>query len=79
MSLPKDWDNFGVYNDEKIARLRAMTPAEKVQRVNELNRAARKRAAERLRRENPIWTDKEIEAEVVKKWASGVEDYFVQL
>ena len=77
MPLPKDWDNFGVYNDEKIARLRAMTPAEKIQRVDELNRAARKRAADRLRRENPTWTDEEVQAEVAKKWLSGVEDYFV--
>jgi hypothetical protein len=77
MDLPKDWDNYGVYNDEMIALLRSMTPAQKIERVNELNRAARMRAATRLRRENPLWNDEDIQAEVAKKMLSGDEEYFL--
>ena len=78
MDRPKDWDKFGVYNEVRISWLRSLTPAEKIRLVEELNRTGKQRAAARLRRENPTWTESEVQAEVTAKWMSGVEDYFIE-
>jgi hypothetical protein len=58
------------------AKLRAMTPAERIQLTCELNEAARRRAAERLHRQFPEWTEIEIQAYIAKKMLDGDEELF---
>ncbi|MFO0792306.1 MAG: hypothetical protein U0805_22835 [Pirellulales bacterium] len=62
--------------DEEVARYRAMTPAERLQLVSDLNTQARVRAASRLKLEHPDWTDPQILAEVARLMLSGDEEYF---
>jgi hypothetical protein len=75
MRWPTDPSIFE-FAEKLIAKYRSMTPAEKVQQINELNKAARERAAARLRTEHPEWGDKEILAEVARLMLSGNEEYF---
>ncbi len=76
MSREIDFRNIEVVDDVTAAKLRAMTPAQRIQLVGELNEAARRRAAERLRREFPEWTEIEIQAHIAKKMLDGDEELF---
>ena len=50
-------------SEERAAYYRTLTVAQKIEIVGELNRQVRRQVADRLRRENPLWTDQQIQAE----------------
>jgi hypothetical protein len=76
MSRKNDLRNIEVIDDATAARYRAMTPAEKIQIVVELNEAARRRAAERLTLQHPDWTRTQIQAHIAQKMLDGDEELF---
>lgn len=63
-------------DDEAVAKFRSMTPGEKIQMASDLNRAARIRAAERLRNSCPNWSEEQLQAEIAKRMLAGDYDFF---
>ena len=74
--MTRPFPEIKVFDDETIAKYRAMTPAEKVQLIGDLNTQARARAATRLKTEQPGWTDQQVLAEVARLMLAGDEEYF---
>ena len=67
---------FDIIDDETAAKYRAMTPAEKIQLMDELNRQARERAAVRLKQQHRDWTADLVQAEVARRMLNGDEEIF---
>lgn len=68
--------HFDIVDDATAAKLRLMTPAQKVQLVGELNKAARLRAAQRLNCRHPEWSNEQVQAEIAKRMLAGDEELF---
>jgi hypothetical protein len=74
--MNRDIPKFDVLDDETAAKYRSMTPAEKIQMASDMNQAARKRAAARLKHEHADWDEQQVNAEVARLMLSGDEVYF---
>ncbi len=71
-------DQMELISEERAAYFRSLTVAQKIEMVGELNRQVRRQVADRLHRENPDWTDQQIQAEVARKFLNESDEEILE-
>ena len=72
-------DEMELISEERAAYFRSLTVAQKIEMVCELNRQVRRQVADRFHRENPDWTDQQIQAEVARKFLNESDEEILEI